>query len=312
MNTTSQPSAERLPGQEHIPIYPRGFIALRVIQLVLAVVALGLSAFIVHYVPFDAAALMLFVSIATIITATWLLGAHLAVPKYYNYWAVLGMDIFLAFFWLISFAILADRTALLFGIFTSYYCGVIGCYEPTDLGRAVASVMAANSGLGGLQFLLFVTSLAIHGVALHRHRKAGLHCKPLDGTAHTIAITPGVVNPDDAEKNATVSAATNPAYSAPMSPQEQVQAPYPYDPNLNRAASPPVADYYPPGVQQPQPFYPGQQQTSPALTVQPTVDGSLHQTPSPQGPVLEQAAVPVDPHAHEVPGQPTYQQHPQA
>lgn len=47
-------------GREHIPIYPKGFIALRITQLVLALITLGLCAFGAHLLPLTGAALMLF------------------------------------------------------------------------------------------------------------------------------------------------------------------------------------------------------------------------------------------------------------
>lgn len=41
----SKYSAYRPAGREHIPIYPKGFIALRIVQLVLALIILGLCAY---------------------------------------------------------------------------------------------------------------------------------------------------------------------------------------------------------------------------------------------------------------------------
>lgn len=41
-----QYSNQRKPGREHWPLYPKGFIGLRIVQLVLAILDLGLSAYI--------------------------------------------------------------------------------------------------------------------------------------------------------------------------------------------------------------------------------------------------------------------------
>lgn len=38
-------STVRPEGREHVPAYPRGFIAIRIVQLVIAVLIIGLSAF---------------------------------------------------------------------------------------------------------------------------------------------------------------------------------------------------------------------------------------------------------------------------
>ena len=56
----SKYSSERAPGKEHIPLYPKGFVAIRVIQLILSIVCLGLSAFGIAYLVFAGDALLLF------------------------------------------------------------------------------------------------------------------------------------------------------------------------------------------------------------------------------------------------------------
>jgi hypothetical protein len=45
MNNLVQHPAARPLGKEHIPTYPPGFIAIRIVQLVLAVIILGLTAY---------------------------------------------------------------------------------------------------------------------------------------------------------------------------------------------------------------------------------------------------------------------------
>lgn len=37
-------------GREHVPVYPKGFIAIRIVQLVIAVVILGLDAYTVSQI----------------------------------------------------------------------------------------------------------------------------------------------------------------------------------------------------------------------------------------------------------------------
>ena len=53
-------SNQRAPGREHIPVFPKGFIAIRIIQLVLSLVVIGLSAFGLSILSFDGAALNIF------------------------------------------------------------------------------------------------------------------------------------------------------------------------------------------------------------------------------------------------------------
>lgn len=51
-NTTKY-SAIRAPGREHVPLYPKGFIAVRILQLVFAVIVLGLGAYGLSWLAFD-------------------------------------------------------------------------------------------------------------------------------------------------------------------------------------------------------------------------------------------------------------------
>jgi len=119
-------------------------------------------------------------------------------PIIYNYWAVLGVDIFAVIFWLISFALLASEVAayqIVYDTGCSYtYDGY--CYKKRGLNllpkRATTNVvtyrnaLAAASGLGGLEFLLFIVTLVFTSLYLHRHRTAGGHCMP--GTMGTASV----------------------------------------------------------------------------------------------------------------------------
>lgn len=44
MSSPQYPAA-RPAGREHIPVYPKGFIAVRIVQLVLSILIMGLSAY---------------------------------------------------------------------------------------------------------------------------------------------------------------------------------------------------------------------------------------------------------------------------
>lgn len=58
--SSSKYSSHRPAGREHIPIYPKGFIALRFVQLILAVVIIGLCAYSLILVTGAGIALSLF------------------------------------------------------------------------------------------------------------------------------------------------------------------------------------------------------------------------------------------------------------
>ncbi|KAI0532766.1 hypothetical protein GGR58DRAFT_507098 [Xylaria digitata] len=160
--------AERVAGREHIPLYPKGFVAVRILQLVLGIICLGLSGFVTGNAPFSGAALTLFISIVTLLSSIYVLIAHFGPPAAYNYWAILGLDIFLVLFWLIAFALLASQAAIILAVGGGIYIDF----------TIIGSTAAAAAGLGAVNWVAYLVSLILHSIALHRHRKAGLHAMP--------------------------------------------------------------------------------------------------------------------------------------
>jgi len=186
----------------HVLPLPPWTIALRGIQLFVALVILGLAAYGLHLYPFDGVDLITFVAIATIIITVYIIVATY-VPIIYNYWAILGLDIFAVIFWLVSFAYLASEMGAVKTLYDDYYnsyssdysgsnCytysdGVTYCTRKRDLSvfskRTSAAVtdyqvLAAAAGLGGLEFALFIATLVLVSINLHRHRSNGGHCTP--------------------------------------------------------------------------------------------------------------------------------------
>lgn len=96
----------------------------------------------------------------------------MALTSAYNYWAILGLDIFAIVFWLISFALLAWEVSVFgWGVYDYGYSGDSSCYDYLGYSycykkRDVSSViskrattdlytyrnaLAAAAGLGGLE-----------------------------------------------------------------------------------------------------------------------------------------------------------------
>ena len=175
------------------------------------------------------------------IVTIYLLVCHYGQPKLYNYWAVLSLDIFLLIFWLISFGLLAADAAAIFAYGSgTYYSYSTDSYYSGGLegvALAWAACLAGAAGLGGVQFALFITSLAMHSVALHRHRKAGLHSSP----GAKAAVTSAKVMEAGSQHSQSYQAVpqsgymnqptsyNSPAYdhTKPVSPMPQQQAVYP-------------------------------------------------------------------------------------
>ncbi|TVY87688.1 hypothetical protein LAWI1_G008057 [Lachnellula willkommii] len=189
----------------HVLALPQAFLALRIAQLAVGIVILGLSAYIVTFIAFDSACLTLFTAIATVIIAVYNLVSSTVLKSAYNYWAIVALDIFAIIFWIISFSYEAWTTAAATEWYaSSYTCDYYYysyCYKKRDVplvSRATTNivtyrnVMAAAAGLGGLEFLLFAVTLIFTTIHVLRHRKAGGHCTPVRaGAGHDIALESG-------------------------------------------------------------------------------------------------------------------------
>ncbi|TVY64218.1 hypothetical protein LSUE1_G008789 [Lachnellula suecica] len=220
----------------HILPLPQAFLALRAVQLVVAIVILGLSAYVVTFIAFNAACLTLFTAIATMIITVYNVVSNTALKSAYNYWAILALDVFALIFWIISMAYLAWTTAAATWYYTDYSCSdyYYYCYKKRDSPLAVRATtdlatyrnsMAAAAGLGGLEFILFAITLIFTAIHLQRHRKAGGHSAPIRaGTGAAPAAAPaGVAAP------APVYSETKPEYAQQQYVgQPQVQQPVQY------------------------------------------------------------------------------------
>jgi hypothetical protein len=211
--------------RNHILPVPKGLLVLRCFQLATAVAILGLSAYGIYWLSFDGDNLTMFSAIASIIIVTYILVAQTALPAAYNYWAILGLDIFAIVFWIISFSLLASEVAAftLYSTYTTSSClytwdGV--CYYKAK--RAVyttiatyRNAMAAAAGLGGLEFILFTVTLVFQSIYLHRHRKAGGHCMPTSAST----VPPPVAGMTDAEQGYPQQGAYAPQQAYAPQPQ---------------------------------------------------------------------------------------------
>lgn len=60
MEQPTKYSSQRPAGREHIPLYPRGFVIVRILQLIFGLICLALSGYGIAYLVFAGDALTLF------------------------------------------------------------------------------------------------------------------------------------------------------------------------------------------------------------------------------------------------------------
>ncbi|PHH89566.1 hypothetical protein CDD83_5776 [Cordyceps sp. RAO-2017] len=155
-------SSQRAPGREHIPDFPSGWIILRYVQFLFCLLSIA-------FVGYSSAAILLLGPFVALITSTlsfivsiWLIVAHWFVPKIYNYWAVLTLDIFLWLCWCVSsfFCIMYLMHVL--------YNRYVSCERPMDgvdpqsrwMGFSKQDCIDGQVSVGFLALLTTITGLS--------------------------------------------------------------------------------------------------------------------------------------------------------
>jgi hypothetical protein len=90
-------------------------------------------------------------AISTLIVCIYLLVAEYNAPVAYNYWAILGLDIFLVIFWLCSFAVQSASISYSVGYYGYTYDYYYDSYYADGYSLAWYACQAAAAGLGGVQ-----------------------------------------------------------------------------------------------------------------------------------------------------------------
>ncbi|ATY58966.1 hypothetical protein A9K55_002872 [Cordyceps militaris] len=191
-------SSLRAPGHEHIPRYPSGCITMRILQLVVAVATLGLCSYLVTTSIIGAGFyVQIFTAVCTIIISSWLISAHACSPRAFNYWAVLVLDIYQFLLWLGGFAACA---ILAVGLFAGHSLDRGGGYYDFNYLRrrywyrdsytmTDAAIGAAAAGLGAVDLFFFIC-LVVDSVVIHRHRRDGLHSRPVRHITASVVMMP--------------------------------------------------------------------------------------------------------------------------
>lgn len=285
-------SSVREAGKEHIPRYPPGWITIRILQLIVAVVTLGLCAYLlVDWVGYAGFYVQIWACTCTIIVSIWLICAHSCSPRAYNYWAVLVLDIYLYILWLSGFAVTAVNAALIIGykgksssssidddlddIFGDYWKPkmlkrYIWDYDYGYSGRNITrsgAIAAAAAGLGALEFVFFFICLVTNAIVIYRHRKVGLHSRPVKNHGASMVVmqqprpSVGVPSAYQAVPQQGIPYQQDTAYNphGPYNPQPVYQQPagntYPYPVAKSVSPAPPSSTPTPQPYS-PQPQYP--------------------------------------------------------
>ncbi|TEA20667.1 hypothetical protein C8034_v008091 [Colletotrichum sidae] len=151
---------------------PAWVLAIRISQFLLAVIILGLSGAIIHWVYMDELGLSLAISLFTwVIVLYTLLSEKLpALRQIYSLWAVLVLDLFLAILWLSTMGAAAARRAT-FTVPVTASCASDGSAVNSGrcsvvakryivMGHGALAMLSAVAGLSALELFLFVATFA--------------------------------------------------------------------------------------------------------------------------------------------------------
>jgi hypothetical protein len=101
-------------------------------------------------------------AVLSMLTSVYQFVAHYGPPAAYNYWAILGLEIFNIIMWLCSFALLASEVAPIFGEGSYTYNSRTGRYTRTGLtglALTLAATQMTAAALGGVELYGFPPSL---------------------------------------------------------------------------------------------------------------------------------------------------------
>ncbi|KAI2615539.1 hypothetical protein GGR54DRAFT_294164 [Hypoxylon sp. NC1633] len=157
-------------GEVIIPT-PRGFIALRVLQIVFALILVAMTGWWIHGLYYDELGFVIVCGLFTWIIAVYALLAEKvsSCRRAYNTWAILALDLLMIIFWLAAMAGTANRRSK-FTVPVSASCSSDGsainsgeCVisKRTDVATdAALGVLSGIAGLSALTMLLFVATFA--------------------------------------------------------------------------------------------------------------------------------------------------------
>ncbi|KAI1457809.1 hypothetical protein F4805DRAFT_165971 [Annulohypoxylon moriforme] len=167
-------------GKTLIPT-PTWFIALRVLQIVFALIAVGMTGWWIHGLYYDELGFVIVCGVFTWIIAVYALVAEKAIScrRAYNTWAVLALDGVMIVFWLAAMAAVANRrtkftvsvTASCYSDGSAINSGQCEVYKRDDVvGVATDAALGVLSGIAAVSALVMLLFVATFAYVCHYFR----------------------------------------------------------------------------------------------------------------------------------------------
>ncbi|ORY05264.1 hypothetical protein BCR34DRAFT_604552 [Clohesyomyces aquaticus] len=285
----------------HVLPLPRWTLVLHGAQIGLAIIILGLDAYGIRWIDYNALIYSLVCALCTLVVAIYMGVSTLFAHKAYNFWAFLALNIWMVIFWIVDLGLVANLAALwsapscgyTYGYYYDYYTCTYGKRDMSSLAKRDSTTYSAYRGalvagalFGALQFVLWTASLIMLALYIHRHRtNEASTASPPTYTAG--APSNGQAAPVGMEKYSGTAQPTQQGYP------QQVQQPQYAQPVQQQQPQQQFVQQQPQQyVQQPaQPMYNQAQYTSPypqqqdpinrAATVSPATTAGGYASPAP-------------------------------
>ncbi|KAF2109600.1 hypothetical protein BDV96DRAFT_651584 [Lophiotrema nucula] len=248
---------------------PRWTLLLHGIQIILAIIILGLSAYGVRWIAYNALIYALVVCICTLGVALYIIASSLFIHKLYNGYVVFAFHIWMIIFWLVDLGLVANL-ARIWGTYDGYLGGYYSYYSyyyaKRDLHqfakrddttyKAYYGALAAGAFFAAVQFALWVVGAIIVGIYLNKNRSVpnATHVAPPAYANNGQTIQPEPKTQQYQQQSYSVAQTPQPQYAQPAYPQQPQQSyggqqphapgPYPNDPVNREATVSPVSQAY--------------------------------------------------------------------
>ncbi|KAF2659330.1 hypothetical protein K491DRAFT_712849 [Lophiostoma macrostomum CBS 122681] len=168
----------------HVLTVPRWTSVIYGLQILLAIIILGLDAYGIHWIPYDALIFSLVAALVTMLVSGYILLTSLSLHNLYNMYVVLALHILMIIFWIVDMGLVANLARIWAGpeCSYSYYYGYYCTYgkkrslplsfdkRDTTTFSAYYRALAAGAFFGSCQFVLWVLTTVLTIIHLNKHR----------------------------------------------------------------------------------------------------------------------------------------------
>ncbi|KAF2867920.1 hypothetical protein BDV95DRAFT_597678 [Massariosphaeria phaeospora] len=214
----------------HVLPVPQWTLIIHAVQLLFAIIVLGLAAYGVSLIPYNALIFSLVVCIVTLGIAAYMVATQLFLHALYNMYIALAGHALMIIFWIVNLGLTANLAKLWSAPVCDYYWGYSYCVYDDGF-QTYYGALAASAFFCGAQFALWVLSTIILVIYINKHRTNGIAATTQPHQAPPPQYTNDNGQAVPMEKynhNAVPAPAPQPGVHQPQQPYSTTQTPQPH------------------------------------------------------------------------------------